>query len=733
MFNYSALRRVTCLVLLALGGVATGCGSRDKTAGDAAQDVAAEAAGTSEARAELTDVSPEPLEQPVPDVDSAARAFKLYYRERVERGLVAFNRFMLAGDVGFGSNIGKVGVARTGDEWEVVPGPNDNNDIGVSARATWQAYKTFRTRTTALAAIRMFNGLVFYEAVSGHPGMTARNVYPGWTRVVDGMAGTVVRTRDGKPAASLLSIAPELEAEMLGTFYSGVKMTYREDPSDILLNYMPTNEIGPYSVTYSFNHMPDFLRVSNCCASMKRTPAPYPWEGAFWSNHNSRDNFPDLTAGYIAALEAMQDPDASQDVRDAASQAWEAGQRIGDLIEDNGGRIMTVDEFHDYQTLVVSGGVRPDGESEAEDLGSLSDCQMVYLARALSSQGLAMPLPELPAPGSVEKLLTIFDECKTPDPVQTCNTIGEAYCGKDWINIGELHLLGEPLLEVIEKLEKDSPGSAKSLIGSFQDDFGEKTLAVLDLVHYAELTGNQALLEDARKALDEITQTMRMFGELMYASTDPASLANRMYEAGLLAAAGGLTVPLEDMNGFARAEWMMAYLESLPDLPDTVPAPLKTDAEILQIAQEELAGASESVQQRYKDAYGDTPPLRRAGDGYEARQLHNGTLTEWAPVVTHHHQVVGGIKLLEALALCEAAPQLLDCTWAKLGCSRPDLDGSGTVDEGDKTLFAQKSTAYPGTPCRAANQWCEGADLDRTGTVDATDGAFMDAAQGCRY
>jgi len=726
---------VRLLVLLVLVGT-WACGSSGNGGADAAHEVVQDTTDVTDLGQgdlkEVADAAGETLPQPVPDTEAAARAFKLYYRERVERAVVAYNRFMIFGDVTFGTNIGKAGVARTGNEWEVAAGPNDNNDIGVSARNTWQAYRQFRTRTLALATIRMFNGLAFYEAVSGHPGMTARNVYPGWTRVVDGVSGTVVRTREGKNVQSPMPFNPELEAEMLAVFYAGAKITYREDPSDVLLNYMPTNEVGPYSVTYSFNHLPDFLRVSDCCASMKRTPAPYAWEGGYWSNHNSRDNFPDVTSGYVAALEAMGDSDADPAVRAAAEQAWNAGRRVGDLIEENGGRIMTVDEFHDYETLVVSGGVRPDGETEAEDLGSLSDCQMVYLARALSSQGLGMPLPKLPAPGSVEKLLTIFDECKDHEPVQTCDTIGEAYCGKDWIDIGEIHLLGQPLLEVIKKLEKDDPGSAKTLIGSFQDDFGEKTLAVLDLVNYARITGDEALEAAARQALDEITQTMRMFGDLMYASTDPNGLAEKYYEAGLLAAAGGLDVPLEEMNGFARAEWHIAHLESLPDMPDTATAPLKTDEEILQIVQNELSGESGSVKQRYQDAYGETPPMRRAGQGYEARQFHNGELTEWAPVVTHHHQVVGGIKLLEALALCDTAPALLDCTWARLGCERPDLDGSGTVDDADQALFTKASGAHVETSCSDVNLWCGGADLDRTGRVDAADAAFMEAALGCR-
>ena len=113
--------------------------------------------------------------------DAAARAFQLYYKERVERVVVAYNRFGIFGDLGFGTTIGKVGVARSGTQFEVVPGPNDNNMIGLSVWTTWNAYKVFQTRKLALSMIRMFEGLAFMEAVSGHPGLTARCAYPGWT------------------------------------------------------------------------------------------------------------------------------------------------------------------------------------------------------------------------------------------------------------------------------------------------------------------------------------------------------------------------------------------------------------------------------------------------------------------------------------------------------------------------------------------------------------------------
>ena len=159
--------------------------------------------------------SEESRPQPVENIDAAARAFKLYYKERVERVMVSYNRFLLVGDVTFGTNLGKVGIAKAGDDYEVVPGPNDNNPIGISIWTTWHAYKIFRTRTLELTLVRMFNGLRFFEEVSGHPGVTSRFVYPGWTRIVDGKTGSITRARGGAPATAPTQYSPELEAEMM--------------------------------------------------------------------------------------------------------------------------------------------------------------------------------------------------------------------------------------------------------------------------------------------------------------------------------------------------------------------------------------------------------------------------------------------------------------------------------------------------------------------------------------
>lgn len=668
------------------------------------------------------------------DLDAAARGFRLYYRERVERAIVAYQRILLSGDTLFGTTIGKIAVARTGDEIEIVPGPNDNNRIGISVWTTWHAYRIFRTRTLALALVRMFDGLVFFEAVSGHPGVTSRMVYPGWTRTVDGIAGTVTRTRAGAPAEYPVIGDPELEPEILATFYEGVRVTYREEPPDILLEYMPAAEVGPYAATYSFSMLPRYLRVSDCCTSLMRTPAPYAWEGAFWGNHNSRDNFPDLTLGYLTAMEAMDDESADPDLRAAAQRAFAAGQRIGDLVQANDGRLMTVDEHNPYDTLIVAGAVRPDGETEAEDLGSLSDCQMAYLARTISSDGLTTPLPDLPLPGALDDLIgdTLGIDCPTAGTERVCHSMEEAYCGYDWDNIGEAELLGHTLLEILEQIEAGSPGSAEQLAGSFQDDFYEKTLALLGLVYYAQMRGDEDLLAEARAALRGMTDLMRTFADLLYAQTKPARQQERRYEAALFDGAAGLETISEDFAEFARAESAIGRIEALLDPPEATPRPLLTDEEIRALVDARLSGLSNSVKQRYAEAYGDTPPFRRAGEGYEARGYPEEEIP-WHAVERQRHDVVGGIRLLHALPLCNTDPSALDCTWARLGCARPDLNADGAVDEADQSLFDTAATEHAGATCDEEDGWCDGADLDHSGLVDDADTAFMAAAQGCYY
>ncbi|RJO68684.1 MAG: hypothetical protein C4523_07295 [Myxococcales bacterium] len=672
--------------------------------------------------------------EPVFNPEAAAAGFKLYYRERVDRVVTAFNRYQLFGDAAFGVTIGKAGVAISGEEIEIVPGPNDNNMIGLSAWNAWQAYKIFHSRALALSLVRMFNGLAFLEGVSGHPGLTARNAYPGWTLAIDGRSGDVSRTVDGTVITPPVDYAPSLEAEIIAAFFGGGRFTYRENPADFMFDYMPAVEVGPYATTYSFSMLPRYIRVSDCCTSLMRTPAPYEWEGAFWSNHNSRDNFPDLAIGYLAALAAKSDPDAAPEVREAAERAWASGRRVGDSIQTHEGRLMTVDEHNPYDTLVVAGAVRPDGETESEDLGSLSSCQDAFLGRALSSDGLGLPPPGLPLPGSIEFLMEgLFDECHASESVRLCRRLQEAYCGYDWDEMTELHLFGHKWLEYIGEMEENSPGTAEKLIGSFQDDYYEVSLASVALADYAETVGDRELAAQARGVVGDMTELMRIFADLIYSQTAPERQVSRRYEAALFDAMAGRAPIAADLNGFARAEAQMASLESLLTLGDSAPAPLLTDEEILSQSEAYLSSRSDSVKARYREAYGETPPLRVAGEGYEARYFHPDEEMQWRPVGRPQHHFVHGQRLLEAVSFCTRATSWLDCSWAALGCARPDLDGGRAVDEADEALFAAAQGTHGQAVCREDNRWCDGADLDHSGASDETDAAFMAAAVGCWY
>lgn len=354
-----------------------------------------------------------------PTIESMSRGFRLYYRERVERAVTAYNRFAMFGDSTFATNIGRAWVAKAGDEVEIIPGPVDNNQIGQGTWMAYNAYRVFRSPPLELTLIRMFDGLVFFEAVTGHSGVTSREVLPGWTVVLDGNSGAVTRTRFGAAVVHPMPGSPDVEAEVLRTFFSGIRVTYRENSAEYFFTFMPAAETGQYSTTYSFSALPRFLRVSDCCSSFMRTPEPHRWAGAFWGNHNSRDNFPDLSLGMIAALAAAVDEEASEDVRAAARRAVEAGHRIGDLVLENRSSLMTVDEHNSYDTLVVSGTTRPDGETEDQDLGQLTVCSAAYLARAISTAGLSSPVPSLPLPGSLDQtFFSHFDwalECPMPE------------------------------------------------------------------------------------------------------------------------------------------------------------------------------------------------------------------------------------------------------------------------------------------------------------------------------
>ena len=666
--------------------------------------------------------------------EAAARGFQLYYKERLHRVMLAYNRFGMFGDSHFATTIGRAAAARAGTEFEVVAGPKDNNLIGTAAFSAYYAYKLFRTRELELTLMRMLEGLVFYEEVPGVPGLTSRQVLPGWTRVMDGVAGTVTRTRLGEPIEHPSPPAAELEQEILSTFYDGVRFTYRENPAEYVFSFLPAASIVGYSITHSFDELPDYVRVSDCCSSLKRTPEGHKWEGAFWGNHNSRDNLPDLGMGFIAAMLTAGDSDASDELREVARRAVEAGNRIGDLIFENDGKLMTIDEHNPYETLTVGGDVRPHGMPENENLGAIAACPDSYLARAFSSEGLSLPAPDVPMPGTVEAVLAAAGVDCDVVPDRQCMGLADGYCGLEWSQFGDLTLGGMPLIPLIENLEAADPGRAESLLGSFQNDYDDIVEAMMAIVHYGFAVGDDEIVESARQITRDMSEIMRSNGDLIWQNSDPERQASQRYEAAVFDALAGAEVNEADLLDFAPEEERIVVLEALLDIEDTEPAALLTDEEIVDMVEASVTSleaddrAWVSVRAtRYRAEYGTEPPVRRAGDGYEARRAGG----DWEPVETPRHTHFGNLDLVQALPICQTAPHLLDCRWAALGCARPDLNDDGTVDTRDLSSF--DADFEVGRSCGAADAWCEGVDLDRSGSLDELDEAFMQAAEGCRY
>ncbi len=673
---------------------------------------------------------------------SRARAFKLFYKERLDRVLVAYNRFALFGDPSFGIAVDRADVARDGDAYDVVVGPKDNNLIGTPVRAVWHAWRHFRSRTTELTLLRMLRGMVVYEAVTGIPGLTSRMVLPGWTLTIDGGAKTAKRTRGGATVTSPLpALDPALEAELIETFWGGITMTVRMDPTDTILTYQPGRDPAGYAITHSIPNLPDFIRISDCCATLRRIPEGYPWAGAWWSNHNSRDNYPDIALGFVAAEEALAFDDTPADLRTAAGDVVAAGKRVADGVEAAGGNIMTVDEYHSYGELTVSGEIRPHGLPENEDLGSMGSCPMALLNRALSTRGLDATPEGVLLPGTVEVLIQAdypgLIDCPFEAPRQ-CTHIDDAICGLSWASLDQLTVFDTPIFELAAQLEADAPGSSEGLLGAFQNDFDDVAEAMVSLHALLLAQGNAELAAQAQASVGHLTDIMRRFADVIYSAKKPERQAEQRYEAAIFDALAGREANAADLGDFGIEEARVAGAEALLSVPESQPVALYTDEQLLKLVTDGLAGLedksgpgrSDAIRARYAATYPDgMPPIRRAGDAYEARQ-GNGP---WVAAERPRHVPLGSFDLLQALILCTTAPQLLDCSWAAIGCGPLDLDDSGTVDAADATAFeAAVTTSGEGAACAdGAPAGCGGADLDGSGTIDASDRAFMAAAQGC--
>lgn len=627
---------------------------------------------------------------PAANPNARAEAFKLFYRERAERTVLALNRFGLAGDTVFASAFGKNYIARSGNRYESVPGPNDNNPIGMTVFGAWKGYQAIGGRDLELTLIRLFEGLAFNEDVSGHPGLTCREALPGWTVTLDGVNKTVTRTKSGSSVTPPVAYSSLLEREILDRFYDGVVFTYRNDPGEYYFNFKAVNELEDFSTTFVFNVLPDFLRISDCCSSWMVTRTGL-WKGAYWGNHNSRDNFPDYAMGYLAAVEAAATPGLPADLAEAAGRAAAAARRTCDAIAAAGMTLTTVDEWHDYSMLVPAGRRRPDGTTEAQDLGSLVSCQMAYLARAISSEGLTYPLPEI----------------RLPAAMTTCRSMDDAVMGVCWSDV----------LTIAETLANLSPELLKKATSGVRDDFKEILLSAAGLCYYAGMTRQNALYDEARKTLWNMIRIARLLND-----------EDLTYHAALYARMFDMDAPLEDLRNFEPGDGRIRAIESRLESGDTIPSPLMTDEQIREKVMTALEKRERWIRERYRNRFGDSVPVRRAGEGYECV----GPDGRWIPTENPRHLWFGDIQFWKEISLCSLAPQTLDCSWARLGCTPADLDGSGAVDGADMAIFDYLWNLFGSNAvCSAGNGWCDGADLDRNGALDNDDRQFMAAAQGC--
>ena len=411
---------------------------------------------------------------------------------------------------------------------------------------------------------------------------------------------------------------------------------------------------------------------------------------------------------------------------------------------------MTVSEFGDYDTLIPAGQIRPDGHTEWQDLGSLSSCPMAYLATALSSGGLEVPEPTIPLPGQIEMtaLRELFRTLGIPDlpaPVPECHTMDDAFLGMSWTQLMDLKILGMPWYELAQAIAAVFPDLFPGLIGGMMDDFNELVMAVVTLCYYGDLTGNQDVLDHAKLTLKNMVSLERIFADIAYISAnsknrkgDPAMYAamlksaqENLYRAAVWGSQYGIEAPTEDFFDFSPGDSASTRIESELYVSDTDYWPLKTDEQIMAAIQSELDGKMSGepwIVDRYMSRFSDGPPIRRAGDGYEA--VFPGAV--WMPTENPHHSWFSNADLLFETPMCANAPWIVSCDWARLGCERPDLDGSGVVDAADRALFDTAYAQYSGQTCGDSNGWCGGADLDRNGVADQSDQAFMTAADGCR-
>jgi hypothetical protein len=281
------------------------------------------------------------------------------------------------------------------------------------------------------------------------------------------------------------------------------------------------------------------------------------------------------------------------------------------------------------------------------------------------------------------------------------------------------------------------------------DDFSELMLGAVGLCYYARINDDPELFAESRRTLKNLLDVQDILFRLVYgivkdnakrerviSKIGPKSFYEQLgqsiriyYRGAVFARMFGLNSPLADLNGFMEGENEISRMENLLKLGDTPYWELITDEQIKSRIETYLASRESWTQLRYKDRFGDNPPVRRTVDGYECIGAHGN----WKSAENPHHVEFKEYLLWFDAPLAVFSPQTLNCEWARLGCAPADFDNSLEVNDADMTIFESLRASYgDGAPCDYSNSNCKGADLDRDGKLDSDDIAYMNAAKGCK-
>jgi len=396
---------------------------------------------------------------------------------------------------------------------------------------------------------------------------------------------------------------------------------------------------------------------------------------------------------------------------------------------------MTVDEFHSYETLTVSGELRPTGCSSRKTWVATRSVRAPTWRRRSRATGSRRRC-RATAPGSLEPLIAdALGRSWAWSSVRSrrramCTSLADAYCGATVAEFPRLEC-SHPVVGRAHVGRTVRPGDGREPARLVPGRLSRDRRGRRGAVYYADLAAEPS--SQARRGARSATRRICCGASriCLYGSRVPEQRAAERYEAALYDAMAGSRCRSTIWAILSAAEERVARVEDLLALPDTDPAryaPTRRSRPTSSASSE----VAVLTTRRASSVTGiASEPSRRCAAPRTAtrrkirRDLARGG--ESAPSLDRWAGVSRGAGALHARA---RGPRL---HLAEAGCARVDLDQDGRVDERDAARFEDAASAAAGRACGARNGWCDGADLDRTGQVDELDRAFLAAAKGCWY